>query len=193
MRGTHFGSPKFNDDIQAVITHMTDLTSMGDRIAVWRSVLPQHFESVDGHWSANKHTNCSVKTRKADGRREIQNYNTVANDAFLTHCNAMRRDPPFCSHRHEYNCTVNRTNSDIRTVYKFLLDNNCTERVSRFKHRPIVSGRVLQWSIADLFDVPQWHSQNGDCSHFCYIVPLYEAAFERLMLMLPNHSHTAQQ
>ncbi len=69
-------------------------------------------------------------------------------------------------------------------MYKFLLHNNCSDRLERFDKISIISSRVLRWNIADLFDVPQWHAGEGDCSHFCYVTPLYEAAFERLWLLL---------
>jgi hypothetical protein len=36
MRGTHFDSPQFSDDMKAVITHLTDFSSQGDRLAIWR-------------------------------------------------------------------------------------------------------------------------------------------------------------
>jgi len=51
MRSTHYGGIRFSDDINAAITHMTDFASSGDRIAVWRSVLPRHFNTVNGHWT----------------------------------------------------------------------------------------------------------------------------------------------
>jgi hypothetical protein len=188
MRSTHYGGNRFSDDMNAVITHMTDFASSGDhRIAVWRSVLPQHFNTVDGHWTTEG-TNCSLKTWKGDEEQEIQLYNTAAKYVFSTNCVTMDRDPPYCSHRHEYNCTVDRTSLEYRTVYKYFLDNNFTEHLERFKQPSTITGRVLQWNIADLFDVPHWHASDGDCSHFCYVVPLYEAAFERLGLLLPMSS-----
>ena len=182
MRSTHYG-------YQCGHNTLTDFASSGDRIAVWRSILPQHFNTIDGHWTTEG-SNCSLQTWKGedDDEREIQLYNIAAKYAFLTNCVTMDRDPPYCSHHHEYNCTVDRTSLDYRTVYKYFLDNNCTEQLARFKQPSNITGRVLQWNIADLFDVPYWHASDGDCSHFCYMVPLYEAAFERLGLLLPISS-----
>ena len=48
-----------------------------------------------------------------------------------------------------------------------------------------ITGTILKWNIADIFDEPLWHFDQADCSHFCYVPPLYEAAFERLELLLP--------
>jgi hypothetical protein len=49
----------------------------------------------------------------------------------------------------------------------------CEERLERFRRvNPIVTGSILQWNVADLFDIPSWHAGPGDCSHFCY-VPSY--------------------
>ena len=72
-------------------------------------------------------------------------------------------------------CTVNQTSTDYRTVYKMLIDNNYTEESAIMKRfnteKPIKTGRILQWNIADIFDVPQWHASNDDCSHFCFVLP----------------------
>jgi hypothetical protein len=197
MRGTHFGSPKYRDDVMAAMTYMADFasdTTMSgrDRIMVWRSVLPQHFNSTDGHYEEG--LGCSLKQLRPKsgmiGQQEIQNYNNVTNSIFLESCHLTtqekERTPSCAKQHHEYDCTVNRTSVEYSTVYKFLLEHNCTARLARFQDRveSIVTGRILRWNIADLFDVPDWHSTNGDCSHFCYVMPLYEAAFERLDLLL---------
>lgn len=141
--------------------------------------LPQHFNTSDGHYEGGKQ--CLLKQLKSGKGSAIQQYNNATESLFSTFCNAEED----CSRRHERTCTVNRTSTEYRTVYKHLVDNNCTERLERYRGHSTVSGRILRWNIADLFDVPQWHYDNGDCSHFCYIPPLYEAAFERLDLLLP--------
>ena len=200
MIGFRFGGPKYTDDVMAAMTYMADFasatTSAGrDRIMVWRSVLPQHFNSTDGTYEEG--LGCSLKPLRPSGmfgQQEIQNYNNVTDSIFLENCHLTtqeERTPPSCvKQHHEYDCTVNRTSMEYRTIYKFLLEQNCTARLARFQadhnEGSIVTGRILRWNIADLFDVPEWHSGKGDCSHFCYVPPLYEAAFERLDLLLPT-------
>lgn len=205
MSGTHWGQPKFKDDFRAALTFLVDFVAQRrDRIAIWRSVflfylnfhlwcsrvsvssssrarstLPQHFDTVDGHHERG--VNCSLSPRKLPNSTVIQNYNRAAEDGFATFCSAQQHD---CGLAHT--CTVNRTSMEYRTVYKYLVDNNCTERQERFEEgEPNVTGKILRWNIADLFDEPLWHQDNGDASHFCYIPPLYEAAFQRLELLLP--------
>ena len=147
----------------------------------FRSTLPQHFDTIDGHYERG--TNCSLEQMKSSpDENMIQNYNKAINDEFSMLCDSQ---PQSCSRRLERMCTVNRTSMEYRTVYKFLVENNCTKRLERFQGNSNVTGKILQWNIADLFDVPLWHFSNNDCSHFCYIPPLYEAVFERLGLLLP--------
>ena len=92
-----------------------------------------------------------------------------------------------CKNRiHGYTCSLNRTTLAYRTVYKHLHENNCTERMQRYHENDgNITGTILKWNIADIFDEPSWHFDQADCSHFCYVPPLYEAAFERLELLLP--------
>mmetsp|Transcript_30025 Transcript_30025/g.63669 ORF Transcript_30025/g.63669 Transcript_30025/m.63669 type:complete len:102 (+) Transcript_30025:1431-1736(+) len=95
--------------------------------------------------------------------------------------------PQSCGHRLEHTCTVDRNSIEYRTVYKFLLENNCIERLERYTSNSSATGNILRWNIADMFDVPTWHHSSGDCSHYCYVPPLYEAAFERLDLLLMDY------
>ena len=76
----------------------------------------------------------------------------------------------------------------IQTLYKYYKDSNCCqERLKRLeKGEASVTGTILRWQIADLFDVATWHVASNDCSHFCFVPALYEAAFERLEPLLPS-------
>mmetsp|Transcript_10509 Transcript_10509/g.18658 ORF Transcript_10509/g.18658 Transcript_10509/m.18658 type:complete len:139 (-) Transcript_10509:139-555(-) len=128
-------------------------------------------------------SNCSLKQMKSSpDETVIKNYNKAINDG----CSMLYVSrPQSCSRRLECMCTVNRTSMEYRKVYKFSVESNCTKRLERLQGNSNVTGKILQWNIADLFDVQQWHFDNHDCSHVCYILPLYEAAFERLGLLLP--------
>ena len=115
------------------------------------------------------------------GEQMIQNFNKATDEAFSTFCEINQTQQPCggSDSRHEHVCTVNRTSMEYRTVYKMLVDDNCTdtERIKRFEEGDsIVKGRILRWNIADLFDAPQWHAgaatteaANADCSHFCFV------------------------
>lgn len=71
---------------------------------------------------------------------------------------------------------------------KYWLDNNCTERIehemNRLNNETTATGSILRWDVFNLFDNVKWHSQDMDCSHFCYIPTLYDNAFERLELLV---------
>lgn len=164
------------------------ISSKKNRVAVWRSTLPQHFDTVDGHHEKDNY-NCSLKHLKIrpGSGSNMQNYNNATNNAFSTFCNRTQSKQPYAE-MYEHECTVNVTSSKHRTVYNFLLKNNVTKLLERYKTKrsELIKGTILRWNIADLFDVPQWHHGGGDCSHFCYVMPLYEAAFERLEMLLPH-------
>ena len=181
-------------------------------IAIWRSALPQHFNTYDGHYDIKIPPNCSLDTR-GNGDVAIQKYNKAYElflDMICKSNNSSLKDQSSSSSssgcdQYEHTCTVNQRSIDTRTVYKHLIDNNCTDWLQRFFSNSIsagmmnlpsdeysITGSILQWNIADLFDVPQWHFGNrrgeshNDCSHFCYVPSLFEAAFERLNLILPS-------
>ena len=120
-------------------------------------------------------------------KSNIQQYNNATNYAFSSFCNSTQSKQSYAE-MYEHDCTVNVTSSKHRTVYNYLLKNNVTKLLERYKTKDseLIKGTILRWNIADLFDVPQWHHGGGDCSHFCYVMPLYEAAFERLEMLLPH-------
>ena len=130
-----------------------------------RSALPQHFDSSDGHYEKNK--NCSSKPLNLINSTQghvIQNYNKAYDRAFSTLCNNDTSPPQTSCDHLEHICTMNRTSMDYPTVYKFLSDNNFTKHMERFRDgNNIVTGKILRWNIADLFNVPQWHATFSDC------------------------------
>lgn len=179
-----------------------------------RSALPQHFDTVDGHHEGGK--KCSLKQMQsthpnnnttAHGQYEaIQKYNKAANHGFATFCDnnhanehqrqlQQEKSSSCTNNNFEHTCTVNRTNMEYRTVYRFLVENNCTKQLNKRyftgnndsnSSTTLRGGKILRWNIDNLFDHPQWHVGDTDCSHFCYIPPMYEAAFERLDMLLPE-------
>ena len=111
MRSTHYG-------YQCGHNTLTDFASSGDRIAVWRSILPQHFNTIDGHWTTEG-SNCSLQTWKGedDDEREIQLYNIAAKYAFLTNCVTMDRD---------HHIAVITMNTIVQSIGHLLIIGQCT-------------------------------------------------------------------
>jgi hypothetical protein len=192
MIAGHYGKNKFADDFQAAITTLADLSNNG-KIAIWRSILPQHFDSSDGHYPhsqtdaeckplQNNDANIDVVDNRTI-KKVIQNYNTAASQEFAKHCYLQHS----CQLQHT--CKMNITATNCRTIYKHLVENNLTTKADIMKqlHKDkdgMVTGNILHWDIADLFNVAKWHSDNNDCSHFCYVPALYEEAFRRLNWLL---------
>ena len=115
-----------------------------------------------------------IQPRKANGTAAtIQQYNKLYNEQFANSNQS--------NNAYEVECTVNRQSLEYPTVYKFYTTEKCCDnRLERLKSgNGNVTGTILRWEIADLFDVPQWHADDMDCSHFCYVPSLYESAFER--------------
>ncbi|KAL7516579.1 hypothetical protein ACHAWX_001578 [Stephanocyclus meneghinianus] len=175
------------DDTQAAITYLTNFSAGAqNRIAIWRSSLPQHFDTHNGHYPSDNNvaqTPCVAikEDYSPKGKNRTQEYNRVHSSAFEKFCHTNQSS---CGNM-MYTCTVNTTSMDFRTVYFYWVANNLTVELDRTKHdKANVTGSILLWQLFDLFDVPVWHSSNGDCSHFCYVPALYEAAFQRLELLL---------
>lgn len=117
---------ELKDDIRAAITFLVEFAaSKSNRIAVWRSALPQHFNTTDGHYQKGK--TCSLaqlllqnhptETRKGNGvtRQAIQNYNQAYDEVFGDSCEPV---PGSCNGlTYQHSCTMNLTSTNYRTVY----------------------------------------------------------------------------
>jgi hypothetical protein len=189
MIGQRYGQNKFVDDFQAAITSLADFSRSNEKISIWRSILPQHFDSEDGHYPHhdNNGAQCkSIQRNETEGdimRKSIQNFNKAADDGFAKYCEL--------SECHQLTCKMNITATNCRTVYKHLVDNNLTLKAEAMKElhqnrEGMVTGDISYWHVDDLFNIPKWHHSDSDCSHFCYIPTLYEEAFRRLKLLLSD-------
>jgi len=208
--GDHMGKETRNplmEDMFAAITYLSNFTSSQKRrIAVWRSALPQHFDTHDGHfhgWGnlAKDHTCSDIDKKGTNTTRQI--YNQVYDEAFSKLCpssdqkvkDEITQQQACSSSMHV--CSVKPAGEvDYQTIHKFWRDNNCTEHIERERLRLInlgsekeqknvvVKGTIMRWNVFDIFDVRLWHTRNKDCSHYCYIAPLFETAFERLEILI---------
>ena len=151
------------NDMLAAITYLTNFTASAPRrIAVWRSALPQHFATNDGHYRGdwyNLETEHICSPRK-DAPLKEQEYNNEYDSAFSNLCQTD-------CHRHR--CTVNPV-ADVehQTVYNFWRANNCAQRMESERLRLSnlhgqVTGTIYRWNIFNIFDVEWWHIDNLDC------------------------------
>lgn len=181
--------PSLDNDLRAMIAYLVDFDSTDkNRVAIYRSALPQHFDSKDGHYEPHKA--CSPQSRKIDGvdNAFIQKYNQRYSDVFSKMCVIQSIKSSACD-SYVHTCSANIMDMVGPTVHNYYIASNCCEeRLQKLRQRGgsgTITGTILRWSIADLFDQPSWHAARFDCSHFCYIPAMYEAAFERLELLLP--------
>ena len=154
-------------------------------VSTSRSALPQHFNTTDGHHVEGA-ASCSARPLPPDRDGLIQNYNREYERVFSRSCGADDDVPDSapCQGRHVVFCTLPARDTGIRSVYRFLSENNLTDRLGRYEGMDEFSGRVHRWDIADLFNVPLWHIADTDCSHFCFVPRMFELAFHRLNLLL---------
>lgn len=184
MLGKHYAP--LMQDMYAAITYLANFTSTeDDRIAIWRSALPQHFDTFDGNYDQKElrssHVKSCVPVKDSTSK---QPYNTKYEAAFSQLCNDGAVDIACDGLLHS--CNVNLTSQDFYSVYSYWKRNNLTEDIEAFLRMKNTTaiGEILHWNIYDLFDVSSWHSENSDCTHFCFIPAMFEGAFYRLELLL---------
>ena len=125
---------------------------------------------------------CDDKHHDHKDGKPIQAYNQMHENVFQEACVAK---PSSCKSSHEYLCSVNITTTVYKTVYEYALKRKLTDKLLAYEGvEENVTGLILRWNIADLFDVPWWHYDSLDCTHFTYVPPLFEAAFRRLHMLL---------
>lgn len=55
------------------------------------------------------------------------------------------------------------------------------------EHDRVTVGRVYWWSVFDLFKhLWYFHASDKDCLHYCYVIGPFDAAFERLVLLIES-------
>jgi len=116
-----------------------------------------------------------------------QVYNRIHDEAFDDLCSRGSITKSSCS-AFERNCSVNIQETAYQTVYQFRKSRKLKTWVDE-QDDPMRIGVVLRWLIADLFDNYLWHPENRDCSHYCYAPQLFDAAFQRLDLLLRESLH----
>lgn len=140
-------------DISCSVVHCSMLHSYNLHHAI-RSTLPQHFNTHDGHYEKGMNRldcNQSKKWKVPDSNQPIQKYNNATDHAFKMYCsNIQQQSQSYYAYRYEHECTVNQTSTEYRTVYKYLKENNCTNRLERIEKQStqLVTGTILRWNIA---------------------------------------------
>ena len=159
------GRKELYDDTTAAISYLINFTASSEnRVAIWRSALPQHFDIPEGHYPLDK----IVQDKKCVAIKEEyilqennskQEYNKVHDQVFSELCSTENSS---CGDA-KLRCTVKTNDQDIFSVYSYWIANNLT---AELKHAqkvnptyPNVTGTILRWELFDLFDVPMWHAQ----------------------------------
>jgi hypothetical protein len=178
---------ELSNDVMAAITYLANYTATNDKVAIWRSALPVHFDTPTGHYHDNPVACVSHNdTYILQEGNELQEYTKVHKQAFAELC---QTDTSSCGQL-THTCTVDTKSTDLFTVHAFWVANNMTEELELHENdEAIVTGTIHNWPLFDLFNTPMWHASLYvpgccDCTHFCYIPALFEEAFKRLDLIL---------
>ena len=114
------------DDLRATFTYLANYSSAAEnRIAIWRSALPQHFDTIDGHfhgWENLPNNHSCVNLRKKDGDAHPSNwqiYNALYDKLFASMCDESRgyQLPQPCAHL-EHVCNVDVMSTNYPTIFK---------------------------------------------------------------------------
>jgi len=115
------------DDLRATFTYLANFTSSENknRVAVWRSALPQHFDTIDGHFYGwdnlpTEHTCVDLKKNMTEVKTSSrQVYNFLYDELFASMCQEQIHHhlPSKCSHL-EHVCSVDITSTDYPTIFK---------------------------------------------------------------------------
>ena len=114
------------DDLSATFTYLANFSSVTEnRIAIWRSALPQHFDTTDGHFYGwdnlpNNHTCINLKKSGKEAQSSHwQVYNALYDRLFASMCDESRRYqlPQSCSHL-EHVCNVDVMSTNYPTIFK---------------------------------------------------------------------------
>ena len=170
-------------DTTAAIMYLTNFTAHSDnRVAIWRSNLPQHFGTPSGQFRHDDNFIVADSEKCVASKETTQDSTTIHNRAFSALCSRST----LCGHL-KYTCIVNSyavdlfsayyyywiannltteleqskgiTKLDLFSVYHYWVVNNLTSELELAQQMdPNVTGTILTWQLFDLFDVPMWHS-----------------------------------
>eukprot|EP01062_Namystynia_karyoxenos_P063539 TRINITY_DN56347_c0_g1_i1.p1 TRINITY_DN56347_c0_g1~~TRINITY_DN56347_c0_g1_i1.p1 ORF type:complete len:547 (+),score=116.41 TRINITY_DN56347_c0_g1_i1:160-1641(+) len=159
------------------------------RIAIIREVSPKHLQSP-GH-----RDNLFLPTERSAEKLAVQpiprwqrrqRYNAATDAVFA----AMAATCPQPSESAARWLHVDPLRS---AVYKFWTTYGWADRTAAERRRhaerggALVVGLVWRWRVWDLFvDHTEWHYNQWDSAHFCYIPTLWDAVFERLGLIVED-------
>ena len=163
IHALHYGWPvgkdEFYQDTTAAIAYLVNFTASSEkRVAIWRSALPQHFDTPTGHYLKN--SKCiAIKEEYLSSQENNaeQEYNQIYNQIFSELCSTENSS---CGDA-KLRCTVKTNAEDIFSVYSYWVANNLIAEMEHAKQinptYPNATGTILRWELFDLFNVLMWH------------------------------------
>ena len=159
------GIAELYNDTTAAVMYLANFTANSEnRVAIWRSTLPQHFDTPNGQYPLDGVVNgkkcVAIKEDYISQEDNAeQEYTKVHNQVFSDLCST---DDSICGDS-QLTCTVKTNAADIFSVYSYWVANNLTAELDHAQKmnptHPNVTGTILRWELFDLFNVPMWHAQ----------------------------------
>lgn len=196
--------------VEAAVGFLTNLSDSG-KVAIWRGGSAQHFKPKGVFAGRDKSKNATCVPYNPECDQDEQPYNTVVRRVFdrmawgepplradtaasVKSWDALAASPcskttARVSEKSEglpsaYDLTVKHSHGYVEGRLGWWQHHNFTETAAREATR-VSKGRVYWWPIFDLFN-PFWafHAGDSDCTHYCYILGPFDAAIERLTVVL---------
>ena len=192
---------RYATDERGAMAWLANFSATPGKLAVWRETLPQHFRTPDGMYSLGDikpEPGCVPSPLERQARLDLrQLYNNVTASTWESLC-------PTTDHETQHRCALApiaemdergalgesllqwwRTNN--YTVQLSEWERQSTANAARDPHREEsdVVGVVWKWPLFHLFDQAwEYHASPQDCTHYCYVPELFNAALESLRLVL---------
>ena len=185
-RGMRMNNHPYAEDERGAMAWLANFSATAGKLALWRETLPQHFNTSDGLWSRRPAPGCVP--RAGERASERQQYNNITGHAWNSLC---VDDVDGMSHR----CDLQNISAldEMGALGESLLGwwraNNYTAQLAAENSRQNTIARgalgvVWKWPLFHLFDGAWEYHLTNDCTHFCYVPELFNAAFETLRLVL---------
>ena len=194
------GNP-YRTDLRGAMTWLVNFSRTPGKTAIWRESLPQHFRTIDGTYGGRGAQEPGCVKRGMGvvpgnlGTSVVwpkQRYNNVTAAIWEELCG-----PPTTmgvSHRCNAAALMRRDESGEfgesllqwwRTnKYTAQLEHYAVTKKKKKKENELV-GEVWEWPVFELFDEAyEFHSSLGDCTHYCFVPELFNAAYETLRRVL---------
>ena len=201
--------------VEAAGVYISNLSNSG-KIAIWRETSPQHFSTSSGLWEGKEVLPSLCRERANKTGKGLYNAITHAMFQRLSESAAPLSEKDVGNKTPAgpglykvfkdwtrpgggpdpllYTLHANQDAGYLESLKHYWQTENDKNgskyagELADLKTNPKqTSGKVYWWPIYDIFDrFYDWHHSNKDCTHFCFTIGPFDAAMERLGLIIAD-------